>query len=212
MIGKSVAYHRKRRQPRMSAAAVAQECERLGYPALTRGVIANLESGARDSLSVPEWLTLAAALRVPPLLLLWPVGRMAEVEPLPDVHVPPLAAVEWAGDGHMVGVEPPFTEDAEAIAKYLEHGRLITTWAEARHAARRARDLLTRLDAELSKIGEDRRELEHELREHEQAEQLSVLALRNVRESMERAGIQLPSASQPLPVALARQLGEEIKP
>lgn len=63
----------------MSAQDLADETERLGHP-IGRSVLANLENGRRPTLSVAELIVLAKALRVPPLLLLFPVGHVEEVE------------------------------------------------------------------------------------------------------------------------------------
>ena len=52
---------------------------------MSRTVIAKLDSGHRgDSLSVPELLVLAAALEIPPVLLLFPEFPTGTVELLPD--------------------------------------------------------------------------------------------------------------------------------
>lgn len=195
----------------MSAQGLADACSALGYASLTRAVIANLETGARDSISVPEWLALAAGLRVPPLLLLFPVGRAETVEPLPDVEVPPYAAVKWAEDGNIVGVDPPFTEDGHLIHDYRDHGRLLDGWHQSRHAAMRLREILEMADEELAARGEDRRDVERELQQREQAETDAVVGLRRIRRELRAAGASLPPDRR-LPAALARQLGEDEQP
>jgi hypothetical protein len=98
VIAESVRHHRKRCG--MSAQQLADSCSELGYAGMTRSVIANLETGARDSLSVPEWLILAAGLRVPPLLLLYPLGRAEDsVEVLPGVELSPWDGLRYAETG-----------------------------------------------------------------------------------------------------------------
>lgn len=135
VIGASVAHYRRQRRPKMSAQALADACKDRGYPGLTRSVIANFETGARDSISVPEWLVLAAALEVAPLLLLFPVGRVAEIEALPDLSTTPMDAVQWAETGYLVGSQPDAPEvrpadrrGALTIADFREHGQLISRW------------------------------------------------------------------------------------
>lgn len=78
----------------MSAQRLSEACGELGL-SIPRSVLANLESGRRETVSVAELLVLAAALEVPPLQLLFPVGYAEEVEPLPGVKVTPYDAVLW---------------------------------------------------------------------------------------------------------------------
>jgi transcriptional regulator with XRE-family HTH domain len=85
---------RYRRERGMSAQKLADECGRLGLP-IARSVIANLEHGRRDAVSVAELLVLAAALRIPPLLLVIPVARQEALEILPGTEAPTWAAALW---------------------------------------------------------------------------------------------------------------------
>ena len=71
----------------MSAQQLADACEKLGYP-IPRSVIANLESGRRESVSLSELLVLAAALHVSPPALVIPVDTTADVEILPGKSLP----------------------------------------------------------------------------------------------------------------------------
>ena len=79
----------------MSAQGLADKCGELGYP-VPRSVIANLENDRRETITVPELLVIAAALGVPPLLLMFPVGEVAEMEVLPDIRVAPMQGFDWA--------------------------------------------------------------------------------------------------------------------
>lgn len=190
LIAGSVRHYRKRR--RMSAQQVADACRELGHD-IPRSVIANLENGRRDSVSLAEWLTLAAALRVPPLLLLFPLGRAERTEVLPDVETSPWLALQWAETGQLPGLEPPFTDDAITIPKFREHVELVNAWADARHKALRARELLAE-----DVPADDPAELRHELAKHEQAEESSATRLRLVRRDLRDAGLDLPDLPRAL--------------
>lgn len=93
VVADAVRWHRKRRG--LSAQQLANECASLGYP-VPRSVLANLESGRRETISLAELLVLSAALRVPLLLLLFPVGRTERIAPLPNIDVSPWDALQWA--------------------------------------------------------------------------------------------------------------------
>src|SRR5258705_3974854 len=67
-----------------SAQWLADETERLGYP-ISRAAIANYESGRKKGLDVAELLVLAAALRIPPLTILFPELPDGQVEVLSGV-------------------------------------------------------------------------------------------------------------------------------
>jgi len=55
-------------------------------------VITNLELGRRGTVSMAEVLALGYVLNVPPLQLVFPVGRVAEMELLPGEVYPPYTA------------------------------------------------------------------------------------------------------------------------
>jgi transcriptional regulator with XRE-family HTH domain len=92
----SVAHEvRRHRQGQgLSAQQLADRCAELGMP-IQRSVLANLESGRRTTVTVAEILVLAAALDIPPALLLFPVGHAESVEVLPGKQQESLEAVEW---------------------------------------------------------------------------------------------------------------------
>src|ERR1700757_3524960 len=77
-----------------SAQWLADETERLGYP-ISRAAIANYESGRKKGLDVAELLVLAAALRIPPLTLLFPQLPDGPVEVLPGVQTTSWDAAAW---------------------------------------------------------------------------------------------------------------------
>lgn len=62
---------------------------------MQRSVLANLECGRRPLVSVAEVRVLARALRVPPLLLMFPVGDEEITEVLPGIEVNTWDAAKW---------------------------------------------------------------------------------------------------------------------
>jgi transcriptional regulator with XRE-family HTH domain len=105
----------------LSAQSVAEATNALGYP-VTRSQIANYENGRTRSLDVATLLTLASALNVPPVLLLFPGYPDGEVEVLPGRKVTSRQAVEWfSGQARMPGGDSPTNpgiEIIEAIRRY----------------------------------------------------------------------------------------------
>ncbi len=78
----------------MTAQALADRCTDLGHP-LDRSVVAKLEKGHRQTVTVAEVIALARALRVPPILLIYPVGDVAEFEALPAQIADTWDAAKW---------------------------------------------------------------------------------------------------------------------
>jgi len=91
-VAGEVRYWREKRG--ISAVQLAKRTAELGFH-LPRSVIANLENNRRATVSVAELLVLAAALDVPPVLLVVPVGRTSAVEVLPDTSTSPWRARGW---------------------------------------------------------------------------------------------------------------------
>ncbi len=78
----------------MSMQKLADRTAELGV-AIPRSVLANLESGRRETVSVAEVLVLAAALNVAPIELMCPVGFDKQTEMLPGRMMDPLDAMRW---------------------------------------------------------------------------------------------------------------------
>jgi transcriptional regulator with XRE-family HTH domain len=78
----------------MSVQKLADITDELGMP-IQRSVLANLESGRRETVTVAEVLVLAAALDVSPLDLICPVGFDKQTEMLPGRAMDPLTARRW---------------------------------------------------------------------------------------------------------------------
>jgi transcriptional regulator with XRE-family HTH domain len=91
-IGQRVAFYRNRAD--LTASMLSARCAELGLP-MDRNVLAKLENGHRNSVTVDEVCVLAAALGVPPVMLLFGVGTEETAEILPGEHVPSFAAAEW---------------------------------------------------------------------------------------------------------------------
>jgi hypothetical protein len=98
MVAREIRRYRDERK--MSAQQLADRTAELGME-VPRSVIANLESGRRETVTVPEVLVLAAALQVAPMELLCPVGFDEQIEMLPGRMMDPLTASRWV-DGELV--------------------------------------------------------------------------------------------------------------
>lgn len=96
-----------------SAAAIAAETERLGYP-LSRSLLANFENGRKQGLDVAELIVLAAALGVAPAAVVFPCLPAGQVEMLPGQPVPAEDALRWFS-GEVDDVEGPRPDLAELL-------------------------------------------------------------------------------------------------
>jgi len=118
-VAREVRRHRDRRK--MSAQQLADRTAELGMP-IPRAVLANLESGRRDVVTVAEVLVLAAALGVTPTELFCPVGFDEEIELLPGRAADPLSGSQWINgqlaldlNGPELGFQlPPAGEESNA--------------------------------------------------------------------------------------------------
>lgn len=119
---------RHRDRQKISAQALADRCTDLGWP-IKRSVLSNLESGYRETITVPELFVIAAALEVPPLLLLLPLGHADKVEILPGVEVSVAEALRWlTGERPLPGTrwEGLSTEDGSpTVAAFQTHQRYV---------------------------------------------------------------------------------------
>ncbi|MEU3667578.1 helix-turn-helix domain-containing protein [Streptomyces virginiae] len=105
---------RVRAERKMSAQQLSDRCAELGMP-IARSVLANLESGRRSSISLPEVLILARALRVSPIALCFPVGYVATYVATPFETVDTWAAVKWfTGEAPFPGERAQATENIDA--------------------------------------------------------------------------------------------------
>jgi len=94
LVAREVRRYREAQLPRMSAQQLSDRTAELGMP-IPRSVLANLESGRRETVSVAEVLVLAAALNIAPIELICPVGFDKQTEMLPGRMMDPLGAMRW---------------------------------------------------------------------------------------------------------------------
>ncbi len=94
LVAREVRRYREAQRPKMSMQKLADRTAELGV-AIPRSVLANLESGRRETVSVAEVLVLAAALNVAPIELMCPVGFDKQTEMLPGRMMDPLDAMRW---------------------------------------------------------------------------------------------------------------------
>jgi hypothetical protein len=109
---------KKARGPR-SAKWLSDRTAELGYR-ISPTVIAKLDSGHRGNvLSVPELLILAAALEIPPALLLFPAFPDGKVELLPGRIADTSRAVGWLSGASAMetGSSNEGVELVEAVAR-----------------------------------------------------------------------------------------------
>ncbi|URN12505.1 helix-turn-helix domain-containing protein [Streptomyces radiopugnans] len=160
--------HRQRRG--ITRSELAQKCASYGAPQLTYAALVNIETGRkgkdqkrRRDVTVDELAVLAKALGVPPLALLFPVGRLDEVPALPDRTAPTWDALRWftgesafptPSTGSPTGwaVRSDDFADWEAdragLSSYRSHAEYIKGWEKDRERAESARTPEARKRAE----------------------------------------------------------------
>jgi transcriptional regulator with XRE-family HTH domain len=114
---------RHRQAQGLSAQQLADRCAEVGMP-IKRSVLANMESGRRTTVTIAEILILAAALNIPPALLVFPVGQTERVEKLPGVEVEPLDAADWLGGVAPMKSRRPFPDNT--LIFYRRHRTLVS--------------------------------------------------------------------------------------
>lgn len=91
----------------MSAVALSDRTKELGYP-ITRVTISKIENNARaGKMDVAELLVLAAALEIPPALLMFPNFPDDEAEVLPGIEASGGAAVRWLAGTMVLNHQTP---------------------------------------------------------------------------------------------------------
>lgn len=192
-IAGEVRRYRQRRG--LSTQQLAEECARLGYP-IKRSVLSNLELGYRETITVRELLVLAAVLRVAPVLLVFPLGREAVSEFLPDMPVDTWAAAQWFG-GHGEDPSPTVNADRERVYRlpvrlYADHDRGLRRLSDARANAAKLRK---RARAENGDIADALEVAEQNVRQSEDI-------LRDIRRHMRDQGIAPPALTEPIALAV----------
>lgn len=118
-IGKRVKKYRE--EQHLTAEKFAERCQAAGLQ-WDRQMVANLELGRRGIVTVGEWLALAYALSVPPLVLLLPIGEADRIEVLPDLELHPNLVMKW-----ITGNEPPVNSDRRVDFRRTD----MTAWQRA---------------------------------------------------------------------------------
>lgn len=181
----------------MSVQQLSDAVERFGVK-IQRPVLANLETGRRPTISVAELFALAAALEVPPLLLVFPVGKVDLMEPLPGIEVSPFAALSWAEHGRIADVTDPDLENATLIQRWREHERLLSEWIRARREARRLRDMAEAARAAGPDAPDDPAELLRDAEDWEREQRRAADQLRPMRRGLVQLGVKPPILPVPL--------------
>jgi transcriptional regulator with XRE-family HTH domain len=180
----------------MSMQQLADRTAELGMP-IPQSVLANLESGRRETVSVAEILVLAAALKVSPLELIFPVGFDRQMEVLPGRVIDPLVAMRWftgewtdaSADKAWTMPRPPNTS-AEQSSPYLvkQHDELI-------NHLRTQEETTARAIADVSAKGADesaRATASYWMSNLADFRGFIYEALRNIRAEMRNRGMLLP--------------------
>lgn len=155
-----------------SAQWLADQTKRLGYP-ISRAALANYESGRKKTLDIAELLTLAAALRIPPVTLLFPQLPDGRIELLPDVKTSSWDAVAWfsgeAGSPNPDNDPWPTSKEYELIRairdrqdQLLATAQFVDYFQQALRATREERRN-PRLDPEMRAITERLHTLKEEI-------------------------------------------------
>jgi transcriptional regulator with XRE-family HTH domain len=206
LVAREVRRYRESRRPRMSAQQLEERTAELGMR-IPRSVLANLESGRRETVSAAEVLVLAAALDVAPIELICPVGFDKQTEMLPGRMMDPLAAMRWVTGELKLDVteavttlrEPgPGEQSSTHLLEYHDEliGRLRAQEAEARRAV-----------ADAASQGDDeraRREAGYRVMAVSEWRAFIREPLRRTRAEMRERGMLVPD----LPADI--ELGEEV--
>lgn len=143
-VGQRVAHYRaqvpgEKTKRGITAQALADRCTSLGMT-MDRTVIAKLEKGARQTITVGELIVLARALGVPPVVLLFDIGGSESTEILPGREADTWAALAWfTGEaGELPGVPGSALEEGtEAVRLFRRHERLVAEWSDSNRQLQR---------------------------------------------------------------------------
>lgn len=135
-IGRRIAHYR--RQAELSAKQLSGRCAEIDpSTTLSREVIAKIENGRRETITVAELQVLARALLVSPADLMYPIGLSGKVELLPGHCVDPWKAVLWwSGLAERPG-RPPSSHEKGVVHLYQVHAQLLQDWTLAGSEHRR---------------------------------------------------------------------------
>ncbi|SBT91373.1 hypothetical protein GA0115233_10305 [Streptomyces sp. DI166] len=201
LVGRGVAHYRGQardiRGGKLTAQALADRCAGLGLP-MDRTVIAKLEKGTRQTITVGELVVLARALNIPPVQLLFPLGRETETEIFPGESVGTWEALKWfTGEQELIPTSPTDnefkTQDAQGVRFFREHDRLVEDWWNYRKRlsiiADTRRESLRRFRSEADPDAVD----DHIVQLTSERLHEVEADLRTLREQMQSAGFQPPA-------------------
>jgi len=176
----------------MSLADVSKRASELGAPLSLNG-LSKIELGNRG-VDLDEVVALARALRVPPVLLILPLGREAMVEVLPGTKIPTWAAVKWftgeapfptKSDGSWIVDGTDYEDWVDAATKlFRELDELDKERSTARSRAGAARKA-----AAAAKTDEEARDHERQAVRHERMARSAENLLRRHRAAIRAAGL-----------------------
>ncbi|WP_146085452.1 helix-turn-helix domain-containing protein [Rathayibacter sp. AY1C4] len=123
-----------RGQRGLSALALSRRTEALGH-AIKRSVIAEMETGKRTTVTLADILVLAAALEVPPMALILPIGHTNVIEILPNEHIGLTRALDWLDGTDMLGrsFQRPWIQGDQDVRSSEENWRSAVAPLEARN-------------------------------------------------------------------------------
>ncbi|MFI9552362.1 helix-turn-helix domain-containing protein [Nonomuraea endophytica] len=195
-VGAQVARLRTRPGPdgkRMTAQALADRCAELGLP-MDRSVIAKLEKGLRQSISVAELIILAKALEVAPVRLLFPLEEQGTIEILPGRKVPIWRAAEWFDGTDDLALEAEgwdpnvWRRPDQIVLSFRWHRRYLESWSAGQKLMAQQR-----AEAEAAATAEDKNALMDVVAHNEQLQDKTAQDLGRVRRNMRQLGVaQLP--------------------
>lgn len=115
-IGEQIRLHRQGRP----AMWLADRTAELGHP-ISRTAISEYETGKRKAISVTDLVTIAAALEIPPVTLIYPHLPDGPVEVLPSVQSTSIAAAQWfSGQGPNPSGENVYTARISKAREYVD--------------------------------------------------------------------------------------------
>lgn len=155
-VAQNIERVRKARQ--MKQKDVSDRLREAGRPMLAT-VVSKVERGERR-IDVDDLVAFGRALRVPPLLLLYPLGEAEDVEVLKGQCVPTWAAIQWfIGEGRFPSERIPrgevdqatglpewyedpeegWEEGAAPVTLWRQHSEQVAEWFEVPARTRRLR-------------------------------------------------------------------------
>lgn len=207
-VGQRVAHYRalvpgEKAKPGITAQALAERCTQLGMP-MERTVIAKLEKGTRQTITVGELMVFARALEVPPIALLFDFDSQGVTDVLPDRSVDTWQSLKWfTGEADRLPGDEIRRQDIEPIELYREHERSVEAWRNQRAELQRVLDARGQaghgdLDAQLAQLA---------------SESLGRIAdrLRHLRQQMRVRGLTPPELAPELSYVDVPLAGESTK-